>query len=131
VSINLGCLLCIECSGKHRGLGKKSVLIRIRIYLLFINVNFHHFNIKGVHISKVRSLHLDDLDNETLSLLLSIGNDQVNSIYEHMAPKLHNGVIVDNGHNGEINTEFLAIERADPMCDRLGLMIQVKKIGDF
>ncbi len=41
--INLGILVCIECSGKHRGL--------------------------GVHISKVRSLNLDDLDNETVQLV--------------------------------------------------------------
>ena len=56
VSINIGALLCIECSGKHRGL--------------------------GVHISKVRSLNLDELDNETFALLMSIGNQTVNEIYE-------------------------------------------------
>jgi Arf-GAP/coiled-coil/ANK repeat/PH domain-containing protein len=59
VSINLGAILCIECSGKHRGL--------------------------GVHISKVRSLILDDLENETFSLLMCIGNENVNKIYEALA----------------------------------------------
>lgn len=61
MSINLGAILCIECSGKHRGL--------------------------GVHISKVRSLTLDDLENETFSLLMCIGNENVNKIYEELAPK--------------------------------------------
>lgn len=56
ISINLGICLCIECSGKHRGL--------------------------GVHISKIRSLILDDLDNETQSVLLLLGNNLINKIYE-------------------------------------------------
>jgi hypothetical protein len=55
-SINLGVLLCIECSGKHRGL--------------------------GVHISKVRSIILDDIDVETQRLLLALGNSVLNSVYE-------------------------------------------------
>merc|ERR1719350_1680513 len=48
VSLNLGVLLCIQCSGAHRNLGS--------------------------HISKVRSLHLDMLDDTTLGHLATMGN---------------------------------------------------------
>jgi Arf-GAP/coiled-coil/ANK repeat/PH domain-containing protein len=55
-SINLGCLLCLQCSGVHRSL--------------------------GVSYSKVRSLTLDQLDPDVFALLLALGNAAVNSIYE-------------------------------------------------
>ncbi len=77
MSINLGAILCIECSGKHRGL--------------------------GVHISKVRSLILDDLENETFSLLMCIGNENVNKIYEALA--------VNEPSDGNL-------KRATAKCDR-------------
>ncbi|VDL62724.1 unnamed protein product [Nippostrongylus brasiliensis] len=55
VSINLGVVLCIECSGVHRSL--------------------------GVQTSKVRSLTMDSIDPELRDVLLSLGNSQVNAIY--------------------------------------------------
>ncbi|KAF1774492.1 Arfaptin homology (AH) domain/BAR domain [Phytophthora cactorum] len=61
VSINIGCLLCIECSGIHRSL--------------------------GVHESKVRSLALDSWDMSLLTLLRDkLGNDAVNAVWEHTIP---------------------------------------------
>uniref|UniRef100_A0A665UXD3 Arf-GAP with coiled-coil, ANK repeat and PH domain-containing protein n=1 Tax=Echeneis naucrates TaxID=173247 RepID=A0A665UXD3_ECHNA len=55
-SINLGVVMCIECSGIHRSL--------------------------GVHLSKVRSLTLDSWEAEQLKLLCVLGNHVMNRIYE-------------------------------------------------
>nr|XP_015199749.1 PREDICTED: arf-GAP with GTPase, ANK repeat and PH domain-containing protein 2 [Lepisosteus oculatus] len=55
-SLNLGALICIECSGIHRNL--------------------------GTHLSRVRSLDLDDWPLELNLVLTSIGNAMANSIWE-------------------------------------------------
>ena len=55
-SLNLGCLICIECSGIHRNL--------------------------GTHLSRVRSLELDDWSNELIQVMTSIGNRMINTVYE-------------------------------------------------
>ena len=55
-SINLGILFCIECSGIHRQLGS--------------------------HISRVRSLELDDWPAGHVAAMTSLGNRLTNSILE-------------------------------------------------
>ncbi|XP_052450347.1 arf-GAP with GTPase, ANK repeat and PH domain-containing protein 1 isoform X3 [Carassius gibelio] len=55
-SLNLGALICIECSGIHRNL--------------------------GTHLSRVRSLDLDDWPSELTKVLSAIGNHTANNIWE-------------------------------------------------
>ncbi|XP_061113662.1 arf-GAP with GTPase, ANK repeat and PH domain-containing protein 1-like isoform X2 [Conger conger] len=55
-SLNLGALICIECSGIHRNL--------------------------GTHLSRVRSLDLDDWPRELTLVLSAIGNHTANSVWE-------------------------------------------------
>ncbi|XP_028969101.1 centaurin-gamma-1A [Galendromus occidentalis] len=55
-SVNHGALMCITCSGIHRNLGS--------------------------HISRVRSLNLDDWSAEQLSVMAAIGNTMANTIWE-------------------------------------------------
>nr|XP_060638786.1 arf-GAP with GTPase, ANK repeat and PH domain-containing protein 3 [Anolis sagrei ordinatus]XP_060638787.1 arf-GAP with GTPase, ANK repeat and PH domain-containing protein 3 [Anolis sagrei ordinatus] len=55
-SLNLGALMCIECSGIHRHL--------------------------GTHLSRVRSLDLDDWPMELVMVMTAIGNALANSVWE-------------------------------------------------
>ncbi|MBN3286019.1 AGAP3 protein, partial [Polyodon spathula] len=55
-SLNLGALICIECSGIHRNL--------------------------GTHLSRVRSLDLDDWPVELSMVMTAIGNALANSVWE-------------------------------------------------
>uniref|UniRef100_A0AAY4B6B9 Arf-GAP with GTPase, ANK repeat and PH domain-containing protein 3 n=1 Tax=Denticeps clupeoides TaxID=299321 RepID=A0AAY4B6B9_9TELE len=55
-SLNLGALICIECSGIHRNL--------------------------GTHLSRVRSLDLDDWPLELSMVMTAIGNAMANSVWE-------------------------------------------------
>ena len=60
VSINLGALCCLKCSGAHRAL--------------------------GVGVSKVRSLSLDSFDPVTLLVVAALGNRRVNAVYAPSLP---------------------------------------------
>ncbi|BGP40648.1 ARF GAP with effector function(s) [Rhodotorula kratochvilovae] len=60
-SVNIGCMLCLRCSGIHRGL--------------------------GVHISRVRSIDLDTWTPENIAHLERWGNRRVNAYWEaHLKP---------------------------------------------
>ena len=55
-SINLGAVICIECSGIHRSL--------------------------GTHVTKVRSLTLDAWEVDQILVVKALGNAAVNAVYE-------------------------------------------------
>ncbi|TPP60670.1 Arf-GAP GTPase ANK repeat and PH domain-containing protein 1/2/3 [Fasciola gigantica] len=59
-SLNLGTMVCISCSGIHRQL--------------------------GTHISRIRSLHLDEWSPESVAVMCAIGNTLANSVWEAAVP---------------------------------------------
>ena len=71
VCCNLGIVVCITCSGIHRGLGRQ--------------------------VSKIRSLSLDKWEPSTVQILCELGNTRSNEIYEAFYKKGMNGIEKPNG----------------------------------
>ena len=61
VSVNIGCFLCLRCAGIHRSI--------------------------GAHITRIKSISLDNWTEKELNFMRKWGNIKVNSIYEATMPK--------------------------------------------
>ncbi|KAK2711039.1 hypothetical protein QYM36_012268 [Artemia franciscana] len=78
-SINLGIVVCVDCSGIHRSL--------------------------GVHFSKVRSLTLDSWEPEIVKVMKELGNEVVNKIYLAHIPD--NAVQATLGCSNAVREEWI------------------------
>jgi len=75
-STNLGCFMCIRCSGIHRNL--------------------------GVHISKIKSVSLDTWPLEQAEFMATMGNDKSNAVWEFALPSNRKPVEDDPTYNVEV-----------------------------
>ena len=103
-SINLGILVCIECSGIHRNLGS--------------------------HISKVRSLSLDSWSTLNIKTLENIGNSKANAFWErNMMPGTKPTAKSSREEKGNfikskyLLKSFCTFDYNDPREEELGTLI--------
>lgn len=79
-SLNLAILICIECSGVHRNLGLSRTSAS---FLPSPSVRFCNPPPPlGVHISRVRSLELDDWRSEHSKVIHMFGNTAANAVWQ-------------------------------------------------
>lgn len=100
VSLNLGIMICIECSGIHRSL--------------------------GTHISKVRSLTLDKWSPYSIQLLLYFGNKNSNNIWEELPMALEKKPNANSDR--EVKELFIRDKYVKKMYLRIPDTIDVKKL---
>ncbi|KAJ3681294.1 hypothetical protein LUZ60_015783 [Juncus effusus] len=96
-SLNLGVLLCIECSGVHRNL--------------------------GVHISKVRSLTLDVRvwEPSVINLFQSIGNSFANSVWEEMLFSYRDYDDPSSGSNNKATAHHVTVAKKPKHSDPISV----------
>jgi hypothetical protein len=103
-SLNLGILICIECSGIHRSL--------------------------GTHISKVRSLLLDKWTRNTLNLIERIGNKNSNTFWEeNLNVNGHDLISQKSFHNEQTDVGFITKPVATSRRDEKEAFITAKYIN--
>uniref|UniRef100_A0A5K3FHE7 Arf-GAP with coiled-coil, ANK repeat and PH domain-containing protein 2 n=1 Tax=Mesocestoides corti TaxID=53468 RepID=A0A5K3FHE7_MESCO len=79
-STNLGVTLCTDCAACHRSV--------------------------GVHVSKVRSLVLDNWEPELLELMHNLGNNLVSSVYESDLHSSSSSPTIHRPQPGEVNSHL-------------------------